>query len=278
MHGRTENVIVANTMSDSEQSGANQSDAEAADTAPQISEELTALLLIDLGVRRAWMDIVIVVVAVLTMSYVIYPVLAELAWRPQDEALLWWLWHLVNVALTVGLALFLTRSSGLSIRALGFRTQNLVPQFLWGIGAVAVTYAAMFAFALGAYALWRLWPQTTPTAPTYRPVAFVNTEFSTGSALALMVVIAVAEETLFRGILLTRLRRALGAWWPAVILSSVAFGVMHLPGGVLYGISALIFSLVWATFFILSRSLITAMFAHFLFNSAQLFVYRHLAT
>jgi membrane protease YdiL (CAAX protease family) len=44
--------------------------------------------------------------------------------------------------------------------------------------------------------------------------------------LALVVLAPLAEEVLFRGILYGRLRRYAGMWW-SVIVTSVAFGVVH---------------------------------------------------
>src|SRR6185437_217628 len=45
--------------------------------------------------------------------------------------------------------------------------------------------------------------------------------------LAVFVVVALAEETLFRGYLQTTLARLIG-FWPAAVLLSLAFGLVHL--------------------------------------------------
>jgi membrane protease YdiL (CAAX protease family) len=89
----------------------------------------------------------------------------------------------------------------------------------------------------------------------------------------LFVVAVIQEETLFRGLLLTRLRRVLGRWWPAVLITGVCFATMHLGLGTGYALGALLLSLVWSYVYIRSGSLLATMLAHFLFNCSQLLIF-----
>lgn len=71
--------------------------------------------------------------------------------------------------------------------------------------------------------------------PALRGVAADNTSFLVGSPVVELVLVAVAavvvapvvEELLFRGLLLQGLMLRIG-FWPAAVLSSVLFGVLHM--------------------------------------------------
>ena len=83
----------------------------------------------------------------------------------------------------------------------------------------------------------------------------------------LTVVVSFYEELVVRGFILPRLRRWLGSWVPAVLLSAAIFAIPHLlqqePFPVcLLGLMAVTLSLVT----IWRRSLVPAMTAHLLFN------------
>lgn len=88
--------------------------------------------------------------------------------------------------------------------------------------------------------------------------------------LGLSLTAAIGEETLFRGYVMTRLRRLFGGWTPAVIISALAFGLAHLyqgwSGVLLTGLYGLIFSLVYLK----RQSLWPCIVAHFLQDALAL--------
>jgi membrane protease YdiL (CAAX protease family) len=85
-------------------------------------------------------------------------------------------------------------------------------------------------------------------------------------AVVLVVVVAVAEETIFRGYLILRFARALNSRTWAVVLSSVAFAIGHgYEGGaavVTVGLTGLAFALVY----IWRRSLVAPVVMHFVLD------------
>ncbi len=90
-----------------------------------------------------------------------------------------------------------------------------------------------------------------------------------GIALALAGVAAIAEEALFRGVLLKQLRRSLGLH-PAVVLQALLFGLIHAGyGSLLHVGAATVFGLLLG--YLASRDgLMPAMTVHFVVNVAVL--------
>lgn len=95
--------------------------------------------------------------------------------------------------------------------------------------------------------------------------------FSTVEALGFMSVVGAYEELVFRGFLLPRLRRLLGAWVWAVLVSTAIFAALHLPNQVSVAVGAIVgLSLAFSAVTIWRRSIIPAIIPHALFNFVQL--------
>ena len=94
-------------------------------------------------------------------------------------------------------------------------------------------------------------------------------EMSLWTGIALMTVVATWEELLFRGFLMTRIRRFAQSWTIAVIASTVAFVLPHAleqtPAAM---IPISILSLVLSLVTIWRRSIVPAIVAHALWNVA----------
>jgi membrane protease YdiL (CAAX protease family) len=91
----------------------------------------------------------------------------------------------------------------------------------------------------------------------------------------LMAGICVYEEVIFRGVLLTHLRRLTRSWTIAVILAAAVFAALHIgeqPGSQEAATCVPLFAvaIVWSLSTIWSRSLVPAIIGHFLFNMVQL--------
>ena len=83
-------------------------------------------------------------------------------------------------------------------------------------------------------------------------------------ALALVAVVAVAEETIFRGYLILRLRSLTKSAAAAVVLSSVIFSLGHGYEGAAGVIDVGVMGVVFALIFLWRGSLVTPMVMHFL--------------
>lgn len=77
-----------------------------------------------------------------------------------------------------------------------------------------------------------------------------------------VIVAPIAEELIFRGVLLNRLTKYLNLPL-AILISSIVFGALHNPGSI---ISAFVFGLCMAIMYIKSQNILLPIFAHFLNN------------
>ena len=139
-----------------------------------------------------------------------------------------------------------------------------------GVG-VGSTVAVYLSILVTAPILWLLWPdmwklmeenaqRILTLVPKLHPLGFV----------AVSLAVGLYEEILFRGFLMTRLRRATGSWAIAVIVSTAIFAALHLadqtaPAVVWVTVLSLVFSLVT----IWRKSIIPAIVGHFLFDLSQ---------
>jgi membrane protease YdiL (CAAX protease family) len=169
----------------------------------------------------------------------------------------------------VAIVTVLARRRGLSARSVGLAWSSAAANIAIGLAVLVVVYGLI---ALIMMLFWLLWPAVVgdmeenarrimEVVPNLRPVEFVP----------VTALIGVYEELLFRGFLMTRLRRATGGWTIAVVLSTVIFTALHAfeqtPSAlVIVAILSLVFSLVT----IWRRSIIPAIIAHALFDLSQL--------
>ena len=102
------------------------------------------------------------------------------------------------------------------------------------------------------------------TAPLLPQSAF---EF--GIFLVLCVVAAVAEETAFRGYLISRLTRISRSRVLAVFLATLAFSAGHIYQGTGGFILVFLYGLMCAVLYFITRSLWPCVIAHFIHNAAK---------
>lgn len=155
-----------------------------------------------------------------------------------------------------------------TLRSLGITVDRLVINTLLGLVALGAAYGLIIPWAL---AIQVFAPETAQGfqknaeaimsfVPRQSPLRF----------LWLALVIGFYEELFFRGFLMTRLRRLLGGWTWAAIVSSIVFVAPHMieqePIALVpIGILAAIFCVVT----IWRRSIVPALVAHWLFNLSQ---------
>jgi membrane protease YdiL (CAAX protease family) len=85
-----------------------------------------------------------------------------------------------------------------------------------------------------------------------------------GLAAVLVVVVAVAEETIFRGYLILRFENVLRSVWLAVVLSAIIFSIGHGYEGSAGVITVGVMGVVFALVYIWRRSLVAPITMHFL--------------
>jgi membrane protease YdiL (CAAX protease family) len=191
------------------------------------------------------------------------------AWADSSYLLL--LMASAGIAFAFGLWTLRARSErvGQDWREIGYRTVSAGRDVVRGIAGFLAALPFVFVAAMIAWGLANTVFRHVPT-PEQPFGEFVTQGRFLEVALtfvAASVVAPIVEETFFRGVLYTTFRGRMGVW-PAVMLSSVTFAVVHpLPGGFLP-----IFAL--ACVFALMRertgSLIPSMVCHSLYNGIEL--------
>jgi membrane protease YdiL (CAAX protease family) len=156
-----------------------------------------------------------------------------------------------------------------SAASVGLSSRGLALDCLIGAGATAVAYGLIIFSSM---TLWLVWPELLDQmeenaqriqdmVPRLHPLGFAG--------MAAMV--GLYEELVFRGFLMTRLRRATGSWALAVLVSTAIFTALHaLDQTHAALISVTILSLVFSAVTIWRRSLVPAIVAHALFDLSQL--------
>ena len=173
--------------------------------------------------------------------------------------------------LTVACVAGIVVHSGGTFASVGLAARGLGVIVAFGIAAAVAAFGAFYVaigilylvYTPGYESMQSNASELTTSLPKLHPIGF----------LALSVWVGVWEELAFRGFLLTRLRRALGRWWPAVLISSVLFAVPHIETQVLVMTFPLfMIAVTWSVITIWRKSLIPAIIGHALFNFIQLMV------
>ena len=174
----------------------------------------------------------------------------------------------VGAALAIGLILRLRRQSRASVGLVGLGS---VLNGAIGVGAVVVSFGLIAAFMLS---MSLVWPEVAAQGeenarklheliPHLGPLGFAG----------LALLIGLYEELVFRGFLMTRLRRATGSWTLAVIISTCVFTALHAQEQTpLALVSVTILSLLFSLLTIWRRSIAPAIVAHALFDYAQFII------
>lgn len=156
-----------------------------------------------------------------------------------------------------------------SLRSVGVSFERFGVNVLLGLAALGVAYGLIMPWAI---AIQYLMPEIAESFNENADaiMAFLPRE-SPIHFLWMFLAVGIYEELLFRGFLMTRLRRLTGGWTWAAIVSSILFIVPHLIEQkaialVPIGILAAVFCLVT----IWRRSIVPAIIAHWLFDWSQL--------
>ena len=101
---------------------------------------------------------------------------------------------------------------------------------------------------------------------TLRSALSVHEWWQVPLAVLLVAVVAIVEETIFRGYLLLRFRAVTGNLWIAVLLSTVIFTAGHSYEGGAGMAAVTVLGLIFVALYLSTRSLIASIVVHFLFD------------
>ena len=226
-------------------------------------------------VRRgdALLDLALVLLAAIILPYLptlLAPLAAEDVGVPEIGPLvIFQTW--CQAGLAVALLFYFVLRHRIKPASFGLRRDRVGGQVLWGIGALIGVYGALLVTGLLVIMLYLIWPEVEADLAKRLPFVEQMPVDRLGTTLILLVAVAVNEEVIFRGLLMPYLRRVLGSWWWAAVISALIFAGLHVPQqGVLGGgLQIFAIGIVLAVFFVLSRSLLAVTLAHLLFNFVQ---------
>ena len=177
----------------------------------------------------------------------------------------------VRAVISMVVVACIVRSRRQTAASLGVTADRLGRNLLVGLGALVVAYVLIYAIMLPLAFAWpgaidqmqeNVW-RIRRVMPDLNPAGF----------LAVAATVGVYEELLFRGFLMTRLRRGLGSWTGSVMISTAVFTSLHgmdqTPAAL---VLITVLSLVFSAVTIWRRSIVPAIVAHALWDFSQ-FVY-----
>lgn len=254
-----------------------------ASTSPPLARAVThyrvpfggPLRLLEIEPRHARWDALAVVVAPIGLFY--FPSLlnwllgGEAAEFHLDEASIA-LGKFLEMLLAMGVAAYLICRNGVRPQSFGIQFGQLGRQLLWSAVAFVSAYAYLFgtALILGPLLYYFYGPEGFERGiPEKQRMMESVGSISIPWLVATLAAVGIHEELLFRGMLLTLLRRATGSWWIAIVASSAIFGSLHFHQGWLSMLQITGLGVVLSLVFVASRSLLAVAIAHFLFNFCQ---------
>lgn len=164
-----------------------------------------------------------------------------------------------DLALVALIGYFVWRS-GESPRAIGWTTGHIGRELALGVAL----FVPLFLGARWLETLLVGFGFTTGTSSSLMPSRSPSDLLL---ALALVGVVAISEETIFRGYLLLRFRNVLGSTVPALVIASVIFMLGHGYEGSAGAITVGATGAVWSAVYLWRRSLVAPVTMHFLLDA-----------
>jgi membrane protease YdiL (CAAX protease family) len=180
----------------------------------------------------------------------------------------------VDVLLVASIAVYLLLRHRLPSASFGLRSGDLGLQLLWSLGALIAGYIYIVGSVVIILSVIALAPGLEKDLLHRVDFAQRMPVTSLFNSILLLIPVAIHEELLFRGLLLPYLRRVVGRWWLAILISSAIFGGLHFPQGWLGALQITGLGAVLAICFVLSRSLLAVTLAHFVFDLVQFQIVR----
>lgn len=157
----------------------------------------------------------------------------------------------------ISLVFYFIWRNGEPLHRIGLTLKNFPKEAGWGLVLfIPVIYATNY--------LENVLHAAGLSAPTKLP-SFLMAQGRAGLVLAvvLVIVVAIVEETIFRGYLIRRLNTATRRPWVAVVLSSTIFSIGHGYEGMAGVITIFCLGTILAVVYLWRKSLIATMIIHF---------------
>ncbi len=185
----------------------------------------------------------------------------------------------LNVAASLALGSMLTLSSfvmvildGQRMSSIGWTGTDVRLNALTGLLTFILSYVTFIGIAV---LITSLHPELLDAPPTaQRAIEDTFPRMALGPMVLMMGFVAVWEEVVFRGFLLTRLQVILRRWWLTIPAGGLLFAVPHVYQGWLAVLLIFVLALIMGTLFVWRRSLVPSIVYHFAHNMVMLFILR----
>jgi membrane protease YdiL (CAAX protease family) len=169
------------------------------------------------------------------------------------------------IGFVIAIAILLLHDAGVPIAGIGLTLRKFGPNLAIGLLTLVASFALFFATML---LMTLIWPSgAQQMQENTKNIDDMLPQWSPVAMLGVMFAVATAEETLFRGIILSHMRRLTRSWVLAVLGSSVVFAAMHLGSQQPAAAVALFpMAVLWSVLAILRCSVVPTIVAHALFN------------
>jgi membrane protease YdiL (CAAX protease family) len=169
-----------------------------------------------------------------------------------------------SVVIVSGILLFRRQS----VRSVGLARRSLPLDGIIGLGTCGVAYLAIILVTM---LIINIFPEAVnQMLENAERLKGIVPKLTLGGFLGVAVVIGVYEELVFRGFLMTRLRRATQSWTAAVLISTAVFTALHAVDQTPVALVWItILSLIFSAVTIWRRSIVPAIVAHVLFDFTQ---------
>jgi len=225
--------------------------------------ELTSAWPAPMSRLRAVIELVVLLVCGLTGAFATY----ELSTRvPVPDPRWYQVLSSVGVGITSILACTLiVYVAGHKPVSIGWTRKDCAANAGIGIGALVATYVILFSAALAASFLFPSLLTETPEAQ--RAIEENFPPMRVYWVVPLTIFVALWEEIVFRGFVLTRLNAIFRRWWLTILLASSVFGAVHIYyEGLLAVLVISGLALVMSVLFVWRRSLVPSIVFHWLHN------------
>jgi len=175
----------------------------------------------------------------------------------------------LDALLVVILTAYLVHRHRLSSVAFGLQTEGLGRQVLWAAGTLVGTYALLIPTVMMIGLLVWVFPELHRDLDRRLEFMRLMPLSSVGDTLLLLGAVGIHEDLLFRGLLIPYLRRVGCGWGGAVAVSAALFAALHVAQGWLAIVQVFTVGVALSIFFVLSRSLLAVILAHFAFDFLQ---------
>jgi uncharacterized protein len=181
---------------------------------------------------------------------------------------------LIVGATMVAAVILMLRLGGHRMDTIGWTRRRFLLDAWIGLSVFMASY---FVIAIVAAIVVTLNPEILEREPeAQRAIRETFPPLTLWGIIAVMLFVAIWEEVVFRGFMLTRLFALMNRWWLVLPVGAVIFAVPHIYQGVLAVTMIIILALIMSTLFIWRRSLTAPIVFHFANNVVMLLVVRWL--